>query len=104
VSNIADWLAPEEVPWKRSSVELPKRRRSGTQMRIPSCLCPKSMFAREMPPFKLSREEFEKRFSSRFADPVFKPLQLELGAIVDAGGPGRAIMTANVPRLGVNRI
>ena len=54
-------------------------------MRIPSCLCPKSMFARE-PPVKLSREEFEKRFSSRFADPVFKPLQLELGAIVDAGG------------------
>ena len=72
-------------------------------MRIPSCLCPKSMFARE-PPVKLSREEFEKRFSSRFADPVFKPLQLELGAIVDAGGTRRAIMTANVPRLGVNRI
>ena len=38
-----------------------------------------------MPPVKLSREEFEKRYSSRFADRVFKPLQRELGAIVDVG-------------------
>ena len=33
---------------------------------------------------ELSREEFEKRYRSRFADPVFEPLQRELAAIVDA--------------------
>ena len=37
-----------------------------------------------MPPVKLSRAEFEKRYRSRFADPVFKPLQHELTAIIDA--------------------
>jgi hypothetical protein len=37
-----------------------------------------------MPPVKLSREEFAERYRSRFADPVFKPLQRELGVIVDA--------------------
>ena len=33
---------------------------------------------------ELSREEFGKRYRSRFADPVFEPLQRELAAIVDA--------------------
>jgi len=28
-----------------------------------------------MPPRKLDREAFEKRFASRFVDPVFAPLQ-----------------------------
>jgi NAD(P)H-dependent FMN reductase len=37
-----------------------------------------------MLPVKLSREEFEKRYRSRFIDPVFRPLDRELGAIVDA--------------------
>ena len=37
-----------------------------------------------MLPVKLSRAEFEQRYRSRFADPVFKPLQRELAAIVDA--------------------
>jgi hypothetical protein len=37
-----------------------------------------------MPPVKLSREEFEKRYRSRFIDPAFKPLDRELSAIVDA--------------------
>jgi multimeric flavodoxin WrbA len=37
-----------------------------------------------MPPVKLSREEFEKRYRSRYVDPVFKPLQRELNAIVAA--------------------
>ena len=37
-----------------------------------------------MPPVKLSREEFEKRYRSRYIDPVFKPLQRELDAIVAA--------------------
>jgi multimeric flavodoxin WrbA len=37
-----------------------------------------------MPPVKLSREEFEKRYRSRFADPAFKPLQRELAAITNA--------------------
>jgi multimeric flavodoxin WrbA len=37
-----------------------------------------------MPPVKLSRAEFEQRYRSRFADPVFEPLQRELAAIVDA--------------------
>jgi len=38
-----------------------------------------------MPPVKLSRAEFEQRYRSRFADPVFEPLQRELAAIVDGG-------------------
>jgi multimeric flavodoxin WrbA len=37
-----------------------------------------------MPPVKLSREEFERRYRSRFIDPAFKPLDRELSAIVDA--------------------
>jgi len=37
-----------------------------------------------MPPVKLSREEFEKRYRSRFIDPAFKPLDRELSAIVAA--------------------
>ena len=37
-----------------------------------------------MPPVKLPREEFEKRFRSRFVDPAFQPLQHELDAIVAA--------------------
>ena len=37
-----------------------------------------------MPSVELSREEFEKRYRSRFADPAFEPLQRELDAIVDA--------------------
>lgn len=37
-----------------------------------------------MPPVKLSREEFEQRYRSRFIDPVFKPLERELNAIVTA--------------------
>jgi hypothetical protein len=31
-----------------------------------------------MPSVELSREEFEKRYRSRFADPAFEPLQPEL--------------------------
>jgi multimeric flavodoxin WrbA len=37
-----------------------------------------------MPPVKLPREEFEKRYRSRFADPVFASLQRELDAIIAA--------------------
>ena len=37
-----------------------------------------------MPPVKLSREEFEERYRSRFIDPAFNPLQKELDAIVAA--------------------
>lgn len=37
-----------------------------------------------MPPVKLSREEFEWRYRSRFADPVFQPLQRELDVIIAA--------------------
>src|SRR4030088_1156505 len=37
-----------------------------------------------MPPVKLPREEFEKLYRSRFADPVFASLQRELGAIIAA--------------------
>jgi multimeric flavodoxin WrbA len=37
-----------------------------------------------MPPVKLSRAEFEKRYRSRFADPVFGALQKELAAIIAA--------------------
>ena len=44
-----------------------------------------------MPSVELSREEFEKRYRSRFADPAFKPLQRELDAIV--APPGTATAT-----------
>ena len=37
-----------------------------------------------MPPVKLPRDEFEKRYRSRFVDPAFRPLQRELDAIVAA--------------------
>jgi hypothetical protein len=37
-----------------------------------------------MPPVKLTREEFETRYRSRFADPVFEPLQRELDTIIAA--------------------
>src|SRR3954451_15582117 len=43
---------------------------------------------RGMPSVELPREEFEKRFRSRFADPAFKPLQRELDAIVEAAWDG----------------
>jgi bifunctional non-homologous end joining protein LigD len=39
-----------------------------------------------MPPVKLDRSEFEKRYRRRFVDPAFKPLQRELDAII--GGDG----------------
>src|SRR3954469_19677567 len=41
-----------------------------------------------MPPVKLSREEFERRYRSRFVDPAFKPLQRELDAIIAAAWDG----------------
>jgi multimeric flavodoxin WrbA len=37
-----------------------------------------------MPPVKLTREEFEERYRSRFIDPAFNPLRKELDAIVEA--------------------
>jgi multimeric flavodoxin WrbA len=37
-----------------------------------------------MPPVKLDREEFERRFRSRFADPAFRPLEQELQKITNA--------------------
>jgi multimeric flavodoxin WrbA len=37
-----------------------------------------------MPPVKLDRAEFERRFKSRFVDPAFDPLEKELQAITDA--------------------
>jgi polyphosphate kinase 2 (PPK2 family) len=37
-----------------------------------------------MPSVELSREEFEKRYRSRFADPAFEPLSRELDAITAA--------------------
>ncbi|SCB36917.1 Multimeric flavodoxin WrbA [Bradyrhizobium shewense] len=37
-----------------------------------------------MPPVKLSREEFERRYKRQFVDPAFAPLQRELDAVVGA--------------------
>src|ERR1044072_193764 len=37
-----------------------------------------------MPPVKLDRAEFERRFKSSFVDPAFDPLENELQAIADA--------------------
>jgi multimeric flavodoxin WrbA len=41
-----------------------------------------------MPSVELSREEFEKRYRSRFVDPAFKPLEREIRAIVGAAWDG----------------
>ena len=41
-----------------------------------------------MPPVELSREEFENRYRSRFADPAFEPLQREIDAIMEAAWDG----------------
>lgn len=41
-----------------------------------------------MPPVELSREEFERRYRSRFKDPAFEPLQRELEAIVAVAWDG----------------
>jgi multimeric flavodoxin WrbA len=43
-----------------------------------------------MPSVELSREEFEKRYRSRFADPAFKALSRELDAIIAAAWDGYA--------------
>src|SRR3954470_14969668 len=43
---------------------------------------------RGMPSVELPREEFEKRFRSRFADPAFRPLRREIDAIVEAAWDG----------------
>jgi hypothetical protein len=41
-----------------------------------------------MPSVELSRQEFEKRYRSRFADPAFAPLQRELDVIIGAAWDG----------------
>ena len=41
-----------------------------------------------MPSVELSREEFEKRYRGRFADPAFEALQRELEAIIEAAWDG----------------
>ncbi len=41
-----------------------------------------------MPSVELSREEFERRYRTRFRDPAFEPLQRELDAIVAAAWDG----------------
>src|ERR1700682_6800736 len=43
---------------------------------------------RGMPSVELSREECERRYRSRFADPAFKPLRRELDAITAAAWDG----------------
>ena len=44
-----------------------------------------------MPSVELSREKFEKRYRSRFADPAFKPQHRELDAIIAAAWDGESI-------------
>ena len=39
---------------------------------------------KEMPGVELSRDEFRKRYSERFSDPVFAPLRAEINRILDA--------------------
>src|SRR5262245_42255274 len=39
---------------------------------------------KEMPGVKLSKDEFRKRYSERFSDPVFAPLRAEINRILDA--------------------
>lgn len=51
-----------------------------------------------MPPVQLSREEFERRYRSRYADPVFRSLQRELDAITPLHGMPTATRKAPVTR------
>lgn len=37
-----------------------------------------------MPPVKIDKDEFVRRYRARFADPVFEPLQREVSAVIDA--------------------
>ena len=39
---------------------------------------------KEMPPVKLERDEFTRRYRNQFADPAFEPLQVEVQKITDA--------------------
>src|SRR5262245_51058654 len=39
---------------------------------------------KEMPGVELSRDEFRKRYSERFSDPLFAPLRPEIDRILDA--------------------
>ena len=41
-----------------------------------------------MPSVELSKEEFQKRYRSRFEDPAFDPLSKEIAAIVDVAWDG----------------
>ena len=41
-----------------------------------------------MPSTKLSREEFDRRFRSRFSDPAFEPLEAEISAMTAAAWDG----------------
>src|SRR3954466_7291576 len=43
-----------------------------------------------MPPVKLPRQEFERRYRSRLKDPAFEPLQREIDAIIAAAWEGYA--------------
>src|SRR5207244_3778370 len=58
------------------------RRRSGIFAMAPADV------RKGMPPVQLSREQFEQRYRSRFADPVFKSLQRELDAVIAAAWDG----------------
>jgi hypothetical protein len=49
-----------------------------------SLLMAKDYVRRGMPPVKLSREEFDERYRTRFIDPLCEPLQKELDAIIEA--------------------
>jgi hypothetical protein len=51
-----------------------------------------------MPSVELSREEFEKRYRSRFADPAFRPLQRQLDAIVAAAWMATSITEKRLTR------
>src|ERR1700712_3009005 len=55
-----------------------------------SGICPMAQadVRKGMPSVELSRQEFEKRYRSRFADPAFKPLEREISAIVGAAWDG----------------
>ena len=39
---------------------------------------------KDMPPVKLDRDEFTRRYRNQFADPAFEPLQVEVQKITDA--------------------
>ena len=71
------------VPVRRG-LQWPMHSSKAASSLLESLLMAKDDVRRGMPPVKLSREEFDERYRTRFIDPLCEPLQKELDAIIEA--------------------